>query len=97
MLIGVAAAFVQKGREGAVAMTGAKRAAAGLRATEESRNEVRQIIQDAHRWASVSLVAVVLAMVSWSVAVRRRERRCGTWAILVSLLAFYAGLQLILV
>jgi hypothetical protein len=97
MLVGVAAVFMQKARESAVGMTAAKRAAAGLHATEESREEVEHIIREAGLWAMASFTAVFLAMLSWAAALSRFEKRQGTWAILVSLLALYVGLQLIMV
>ena len=96
MLLGVAVAFVQKGRESAVGQTAARRIATGVH-ENEYHNEVQQIIRDAQCWADLSLAAVFLAIVSWAVAVRRRERRRGTWAILVSLFALYVMLQLMMV
>jgi hypothetical protein len=97
MLVGVAAAFVQKRRESAVTQTVAKRAAARFHGTEESRDEMQQIVREAELWALASFAAVFLAMLSWAVALSRFEERRGTWAILVSLLALYVGLQLIMV
>jgi hypothetical protein len=97
MLIGVATAVVQKARESAVAQTGARRAAAGLPVTKASQAEVQQIIREAHRWADVSLAAVFFAMVSWRVAVSRREKRCGANVVVVCLLALYVMLQLMMV
>jgi len=62
MLVGVAAAFVQKGYESNVAITGAKRTAAGVQETDESRNEVQQIIRDAVLWADLSLAGGFLGV-----------------------------------
>jgi len=97
MLIGVAAAFVQKGRESMVGQTAAKRTAAGLHETEESRNEVQQIIRDAERWQVLSLAAVFLAIVSWSIALSRHERLRGGWMVVVVFLALYVMLELMMV
>jgi membrane-associated PAP2 superfamily phosphatase len=97
MLAGVVTAFVQKGRESAVAIAGAKWAASGPNEPIKHENDVQQIIHDANRWAMLSLAAVVAAMASWGVAVSRRERLCGSWAVIVSLLALWIGLQLIMV
>jgi hypothetical protein len=97
MLVGVVAAFVQKGRESAVAVSEAKWAATGRKEPVKHENDVRQIIHDASRWAMLSLAAVVAAMVSWGVAVSRRERLRGSWAVIVSLLALWIGMQLIMV
>jgi hypothetical protein len=97
MLVGVVTAFVQKGRESAVAVSGAKWFASGRKEPVKHENDVQQIIRDASRWAMLSLAAVVAAMVSWGVAVSRRERLRGSWAVIVSLLALWVGLQLIMV
>jgi hypothetical protein len=97
MLIGVAAAFVQKSRESKVARTGAIRAAAGLQPTEDSRIEVQQIIRDARYWQSASLTAVFLSILSWGIALTRRENTRASWAVLVSLFALYVALQLMMV
>lgn len=97
MVIGVASAFVQKGRESAVAVAVAKRIASGVRETQQHRNEVEYIISSANRWQAISLLAVIAAMGSWRIAVSRHERLCGSWAIIVSLLALWIGLQLLMV
>ena len=97
MLIGVTAAFVQKGYESKVAITGAKRADAGVQETDESRNEVQQIIRDAVHWADLSLAAVFLAFVSWGVALWRRERLRRAWMVIVVFFALYIMLELIMV
>lgn len=97
MLIAVAAAFVQKGSESNVAQAGAKRAAAGAPLTQEYKNHVARIIRNARHWQLAGLAAVCLAFASWSVALWRREKLRGFAAILVSLLALYVGLQLMMV
>jgi hypothetical protein len=96
MLVGVAAAFVQKNRESAVGVTVARRIAAGVH-EEGYRNEADQLIRDAQCWEVLGLAAVGLAIVSWMIALWRREKHRGTWAIIVSLFALYVGLQLIMV
>ena len=97
MLVGVVTAFVQKGRESTVAISGAKWVASGAKEPIKHQDDVQQIIYDAARWAMLSLVAVLAAMVSWGVAVWRRERLHGSWAVIVSLLALWVGLQLLMV
>jgi hypothetical protein len=97
MLIGVATAVVQKGRENAVAVTVAKRIASGVQETEEHWNNVRQIIQDAKSWRILSLVIVSLAIVSWGIAAGRGEKCRGIWIIIVSLLALFVAIELIMV
>ncbi len=97
MLLGVAVAFVQKGRESAVARTAAKQIASGVQRTEADHEAVQQIIRDAERWEMAGFAAVFSALVSWAVAVSRREKPRGGGAALVSLLALYVGLQLLMV
>jgi cation transport ATPase len=97
MLIGVTAAFFEKGYESNVAITVAKRIASGVQETDEHRNSVQQIIQNAERWQFLSLTAVFLAMVSWSIAAWRREKLCGAWVVVVSSLALYILLELMMV
>jgi hypothetical protein len=97
LLVGVTAAFFQIVREGAVAATGAKRIAAGVQETDEHRNNLQQIIQDAERWQILSLAAVSLAIASWGIAVWRHETLRGAWVIIVSLLALYVVLELLIV
>jgi hypothetical protein len=95
--IGVTAAFFQKGLESNVAVTVAKRIASGVQETDEHRNSVQQIIENAERWQILSLAAVLLTIVLWGIAVWRREKLRGTWAIIVSLLALYVMLELMMV
>jgi hypothetical protein len=97
MLVGVVTAFVQKGRESAVAIAGAKWATSDRKEPVKHENDVQQIIHDANCWAMLSLAAVVAAMVSWAVAVSRREMLRGAWAVIVSLLALWIALQLMMV
>jgi hypothetical protein len=97
MLAGAAAAFVQKGRESAAAQTTARRVASGVQQTDADRNTVGRIIEDAHCWAHVSFAAVFSAIVSWGVAVVRREKLRWAWAGIVVLFAFYFLLELIIV
>lgn len=97
MLFGVAFAFVQKGRESAVARTAAKQIASGVQRTEADHEAVQQIIQDAEGWEITGFAAVLSTLVSWAIAVSRREKPRGGGAVLVSLLALYVGLQLLMV
>ena len=83
MLIAVTIAFVQKRRESGVAIVGARRAAAGAQVTDEYRNSVQQIIQDAERWAILSFAAVLSAIVSSGVALRRHETLRGAWVVVI--------------
>jgi hypothetical protein len=89
MLIGVAAVLVEKRYEGAVAIA--------HKDTDESRNEVQQIIREAGVWQSLGLAAVVSAIVSWGIAVRRREKCRRAWMVIVCLLALYVLLELMMV
>jgi len=97
MLIGVVLAFIQKGRESAVAATVARQMAAGVGRTEESQRKVENILQEAHCWATASHAVALLAIVLWLVALTRREKYPGAGAIFVSLLALYVGLELLMV
>lgn len=97
LIVGVTAAFVQKIREGAVAVTAAKRIASGVQETESHRNSIQRIIHEAQRWEMLGLAAVSLAVVSWGIAAWRREKHRGTWAVIISLLAFFVLLQLLMV
>lgn len=97
MLIGVTAALFQKVHEGNVAITVAKRIASGVQETDEHRNSVQQIIQNAERWKILSLAAVFLAVVSWSIAAWRREKLRVAWMVVVSFLALYILLELMMV
>jgi len=97
MLIGVMAAFVQKARESAIAQSVATRTVVGLQETEAFQIEVQQNIRHAHYWQIASLTAVFLSMLSWGIALTRRENTRGSWAVLVSLFALYAAIQLMMV
>ena len=97
MLIGVTAASFQKGHESNVAVAVAKRIASGVQETDEHRDSVQQIIKNAESWQILSLAAVFLAIVSWSVALWRREKHRGAWVVIVAFLALYVMLELILV
>ncbi len=97
MLVGVGTAFVQKGRESAVAITGAQWADSGRKDPVKHENDVQQIIRDAKRWAMLSLATVLVAMVSWGIAVGRCERLRGARALIVLLLALWVMLELIMV
>ena len=97
MSVGVIVAFIQKGRESAVATTAAKQFAAGVKRTDEQRSEVRQIILAAQRWQLLGFAAVFLALASWCARRFARKNARGTWAIILSLLAIYVGLELLMV
>jgi hypothetical protein len=97
MLIGVMAAFVQKSCESAIAQSVAMRTAVGLQETEASRIEVQQDIRHTRYWQFASLAAVFLSMLSWGIALARREKACGLWAAIFAWLALYAVLQVIMV
>jgi hypothetical protein len=95
--LAVAAAFQQKGCESSVATTTATRLAAGEKATNASRINVQKIIQNAERWEMLSYAAVLLALVSWGIALWRREKSRWVWVCLVGLLALYVMLELMMV
>jgi hypothetical protein len=95
--VAVAAAFQQKGRESSVAITSALRIASGKKETDESRTNVQQIIQDAGRWQMLSVAAVLLAIVSWGIALWRREHSRWVRVCLVVLLTLYVMLELMMV
>lgn len=97
LILGVTAAFFQKGRESSVAITGAMRFASGRPETNESRNEVQRIIQIAALWHSLSLAAVLLAILSWCIAIGRRENHRWVWVPVAVLLALYVLLELMMV
>jgi hypothetical protein len=97
MSAGVIVAFVQKGRESAAGTTVAKQFAADGKRTGAQRNEVRQIVRDAERWRLLSYAAVFLAMASWCAAACRHEKCRGTRVIVLSLMALYVGLELLMV
>jgi hypothetical protein len=58
---------------------------------------LQQIIRDAERWQLLSLAAVFLAAGLWCAAGCRGEKPRGTRVILMSLLAIYIGLELLMV
>jgi hypothetical protein len=97
MFAAVTLALVQKKYESSVAVTVAKRYAAGIKETDEHQNRVRQIIRSAEGWQTLSIAAIFLAIVSWAITVSRSEKWRGARVILISLLALYVGLQLIMV
>ena len=97
MLIGATAAFVQKGHESAVGATVAKRVASGVQETDEHTNAVQRIIRDAEFWQVLSLAAVFSAIVSWGVALWRREKLRGARVVIVALFALYVMLELTMV
>jgi hypothetical protein len=95
LLFAVASAFVQTGYESGVGTSGAKRMAAGLKETAESKSEVERLISNAGCWQSVGFAAVLLAFLSWGIAMWRRERHRWVW--LVVLLSIYVMLELLMV
>lgn len=97
MAIGVAAAFVQKGHESAAAQSVARQIASGITRTDADRTAVEQTLAAARGWTCASFMAVFLAIVAWAVAVKRHEKRRGSWIVIVALFALYVGLQWLMV
>jgi hypothetical protein len=97
LLLAVASAVVQKVYEGGVGISGARRMAAGLKETEESKGEVNRLIWNAGCWQGVGLTAALLALVSCGIANTRRENHRWVWVSIVVLLAFYIMLELVMV
>jgi len=95
MWIGVASAFVQKRYESGCAMSMARRTAAGLEETSESKSEVECLIWKGHCWQVVGVAAVLLALLSHGVATFRREKLRGIWVVMP--LSFFVLLELIMV
>ena len=58
---------------------------------------MQQAIQDARQWGVVSVVTVAVAILSWSIAIWRRETQRWTWVPVVLLLSFYVLLELMMV
>jgi hypothetical protein len=97
LLVGVTAAILQKEREGAVAKAGAARIAARAEATEEYKSNVQHFTQAAEHWMMLSLAATFLAIVSWCIAIWRRENHRWVWVPVVVLLSLYVLLELMMV
>jgi hypothetical protein len=97
MLVSIATTIVQKRRESTIAMVAAARVAAGAGATDLYESKVRQSIEAAGRWRIVSLAAVAMGILSWGVAMRRREKCRWARACVIVLLAFVVALQLMMV
>ena len=85
LLMAVAVAFIQKQRESAVALAGAT-----------GGNE-QQTVQEANYWMILSLAMVSLAVLSWVIAVWRREKQRWVWVPIVALLSLYVLLELMMV
>lgn len=86
LLIGaIAATFIQKQREKTVAIAGA------------TGGNVQQAIQDARHWGVVSVVTVAVAILSWGIAIWRRETHRYAWVPVVLLLSFYVLPELMMV
>lgn len=96
-LVAVGAAFVQKRHESAVAIIGAARAAGGPKVAGAYEKNARQSIDAAERWRTGSLAAVALGILSWWVAVRRREKCWVAWAGVIVLLSLAVALQVMMV
>ena len=98
LLLGaVVVALIQKDRESAVAMLAARRVAAGTEATDEFKSNVQHTIRDAEHWGMLSLVVVSLAILSWGIAIWRREKHRSARFCVVVFLSLYVLLQLIMV
>ncbi|HBO43026.1 MAG TPA: hypothetical protein DD670_03645 [Planctomycetaceae bacterium] len=98
LLLGaVATAFIQKQYEGAVAVAAARRVALGIRTTDEHQDEARRLIRVAQVWEIVGFALVAPALLSWGIAIRRREKHRWAWPGVVVLLFLYVWLKLLMV
>jgi len=72
--------------------------AMGAGVADMHENNVPSLLHSAEHWQVLSLAAVLAIMLSWGIAVRRREKCCGVWWVLiVSFLALWIGLELMMV
>jgi hypothetical protein len=97
LLMGTAAAFVQKHFEGKVGASVATRTATGLNDTDQTRSEVQSLIWKAECWKVVGAVAVSLTLLSCGIAAWRHEQCRWSWMCIIAILAVYVGLQLLMV
>jgi len=86
-------AVIQKGHEGAVAITAAK----SLAETGAISYDTLQHIQAAGHWMKVSWATIALAVLSWGIALWYHEKQRWVWGLLVVLFAFFVLLQLLIV
>jgi hypothetical protein len=97
MLAAIATTIAQKQCESTVAMVAAARVAAGAAGTDLYESKVRESMKAAERWRVLCFVAVALGVLSWGVAMRRREKCRWARACVIVLLAFVGALQLMMV
>ena len=85
LIAAIVVTFIQKQRENAVAIA------------EATGGNVQQAIQDARHWGVASVVTVAVAVLSWGIAIWRRETHRWAWVPVVLLLSFYVLLELMMV
>ena len=97
LLLGaIVVAIIQKRREGDIVVVATKMAV-GTEGTEEDESNVQDAIQDAAHWEILSLAVVSLAILSWGIAIWRREKLRWAWPCVVVLLSLYVLLELMVV